>query len=368
MSLPPNAPCPRLCHLIKWPDFNGYGFNLHAEKSKQAQYIGKVDDDSPAKLAGLREGDKIIEVNFVNISNENHRQVVERIKSITNETKLLVIDEKGDRWYRERKIVIKSSQSNVICFRTPIPRPPSGTLPVELSPEEASQILNRVISNGSSPIFLLEQKQQKIEKSIARSSSSSSSNNVSNIQNENRSNSTNQITLITSGNSSRTESPISITTTATTNTNDSNVDTSSISTTNSCNQQNQQLENQQQQQQESQQQQQQNETTLNNLNNHHVNDININDKKELILSNIDNDTNNKKLVNENGNEQNKTNGNVLNQSPNSSLSSKLSSDSGELNLNMTAAEMRQLIAQRKKQDIKKCNIDLRKKYEIIQQM
>lgn len=145
MSLPEDAPCPRLCHLIKWPDFNGYGFNLHAEKTKQGQFIGKVDDDSPAMLAGLLEGDKIIEVNFVNICNENHRQVVERIKSITNETRLLVIDEYGDRWYRERKIVIKNSQPNVIHYRTPIPRPAAGTTPIPLS----SDSLHFEQSNGS---------------------------------------------------------------------------------------------------------------------------------------------------------------------------------------------------------------------------
>lgn len=40
----------------------------------------------------------------------------------------------------------------------------------------------------------------------------------------------------------------------------------------------------------------------------------------------------------------------------------------DLNLNMTASEMRQLIAQRKKKDAKKANLDLREKYEIIQQM
>jgi len=38
----------RLCHVIKVEDFDGYGFNLHAEKGKQGQYIGKVDDGSPA--------------------------------------------------------------------------------------------------------------------------------------------------------------------------------------------------------------------------------------------------------------------------------------------------------------------------------
>ncbi|CAG2109009.1 unnamed protein product [Medioppia subpectinata] len=118
-----SAPSPRLCHLIKWPDFDGYGFNLHAEKAKTGQYIGKVDADSPAQLAGLREGDRIIEVNLVNISNENHRQVVERIKSIPNETKLLVIDETADKWYKENKVIVKSTQSNVVHYKTPVPRP-----------------------------------------------------------------------------------------------------------------------------------------------------------------------------------------------------------------------------------------------------
>lgn len=74
-SLPDDAPSPRLCIIVKWPDFEGYGFNLHAEKSKPGQYIGKVDDNSPAEAAGLREDDRIIEVNGVNIANENHKQV-----------------------------------------------------------------------------------------------------------------------------------------------------------------------------------------------------------------------------------------------------------------------------------------------------
>lgn len=75
-ELPADAPAPRLCHLVKWSDFDGYGFNLHAEKSKTGQFVGKVDERSPAQAAGLREGDRIIEVNGVNIANENHRQVL----------------------------------------------------------------------------------------------------------------------------------------------------------------------------------------------------------------------------------------------------------------------------------------------------
>lgn len=86
----------RLCHVVKRADFDGYGFNLHAEKGRPGQYIGKVDEGSPSELAGLRQGDRIIEVNGVNIGSETHKQVVERIKSVANHTRLLVIDPKAD--------------------------------------------------------------------------------------------------------------------------------------------------------------------------------------------------------------------------------------------------------------------------------
>ncbi|KAK5639031.1 hypothetical protein RI129_011523 [Pyrocoelia pectoralis] len=89
----PNA---RLCHIMKWENFDGYGFNLHAEKGKSGQYIGKVDEGSPAEAAGLRQGDRILEVNGESIANKNHKQVVEAIKGLPNETKLLVVDPADD--------------------------------------------------------------------------------------------------------------------------------------------------------------------------------------------------------------------------------------------------------------------------------
>lgn len=61
-NLPPDAPVPRLCHLFKWPDFDGFGFNLQV-----GHFIGKVDDDSPAQHANLREGnfDEFFHVNLI---------------------------------------------------------------------------------------------------------------------------------------------------------------------------------------------------------------------------------------------------------------------------------------------------------------
>lgn len=74
-AIPPDAPAPRLCHVIKRPDFEGFGFNLFAGKVKTGQFIGKVDAGSPAEDAGLKPGDRIVEVNGVHIGNENHKQV-----------------------------------------------------------------------------------------------------------------------------------------------------------------------------------------------------------------------------------------------------------------------------------------------------
>ncbi|XP_065226704.1 Na(+)/H(+) exchange regulatory cofactor NHE-RF1-like isoform X1 [Planococcus citri] len=108
----------RLCHILKCDNFDGYGFNLHSEKGKPGQYIGKVDEGSPAESAGLKEGDRIIEVNGVNISNENHKQVVQRIKSVPDETKLLVVDSEADNYFKSKNIIIKSNHESVIYLRT----------------------------------------------------------------------------------------------------------------------------------------------------------------------------------------------------------------------------------------------------------
>lgn len=81
---------PRLCHVRKSPDFDGYGFNLHAEKGKPGQYIGKVDEGSPAEAAGLKRGDRILEVNGHSIAGETHKQVVARIKERPEDAQLLV--------------------------------------------------------------------------------------------------------------------------------------------------------------------------------------------------------------------------------------------------------------------------------------
>jgi hypothetical protein len=105
---------PRLCHIVRWSDFQGYGFNLHAEKGKAGQFIGKVDEGSPAEAAGLKQGDRIVAVNGVSIGNENHQQVVSRIKLGGEETRLLVVDAETDALYRDQKKIVTIDLPEVV--------------------------------------------------------------------------------------------------------------------------------------------------------------------------------------------------------------------------------------------------------------
>lgn len=57
---PPEELLPRLCHLVKGE--NGYGFNLRSDKKKQGQFVRSVDPGSAAEDAGIRPGDRLVEV------------------------------------------------------------------------------------------------------------------------------------------------------------------------------------------------------------------------------------------------------------------------------------------------------------------
>ncbi|NXC39731.1 NHRF1 protein, partial [Penelope pileata] len=96
-------PRPRLCHIKKGP--NGYGFNLHSDKSRPGQYVRAVDPDSPAEAAGLRPQDRIVEVNGTSVEGKQHADVVAAIKAGGDETKLLVVDVLADEFFKKCKVV-----------------------------------------------------------------------------------------------------------------------------------------------------------------------------------------------------------------------------------------------------------------------
>uniref|UniRef100_A0A8C8IA89 PDZ domain-containing protein n=1 Tax=Oncorhynchus tshawytscha TaxID=74940 RepID=A0A8C8IA89_ONCTS len=72
---------------------NGYGFHLHGEKGKNGQFIRKVEPASSAEASGKIR------------TKDTHHQVVQRIKAVEHETRLLVVDRETDEYLRSLRLV-----------------------------------------------------------------------------------------------------------------------------------------------------------------------------------------------------------------------------------------------------------------------
>ena len=93
----------------------GYGFNLHGERNVQAgQTISAVDDGSEAQKAGLRVGDKVIEVNGLNVEKTSHSDVVKRIKTNPNEVSMLVVDHITQAYLKQEGRSITADMANLM--------------------------------------------------------------------------------------------------------------------------------------------------------------------------------------------------------------------------------------------------------------
>ncbi|NXF05745.1 NHRF1 protein, partial [Smithornis capensis] len=136
---------PRLCHMKKGPD--GYGFNLHSDKSRPGQYVRAVDPNSPAEAAGLAPQDRIIEVNGVCMEGKQHSDVVAAIKAGGDETRLLVVDVLTDEFFKKCKVVPSEQH-----LTGPLPEPvANGDIEKENSGEPRS---NSVSESPSNPVPL----------------------------------------------------------------------------------------------------------------------------------------------------------------------------------------------------------------------
>lgn len=167
---------PRLCIMKRGA--NGYGFNLHSDKSKPGQFIRSVDPDSPAEASGLLAQDRIVEVNGVCMEGKQHGDVVSAIKAGGDETKLLVVDKETDEFFKKCKVI--PSQEHL---DGPLPEPFTNG---EIRKENSYEALVEVVSESPRPALarsassdtseeLNSQDSPKKQDSAAPSSTSSSS-------------------------------------------------------------------------------------------------------------------------------------------------------------------------------------------------
>ncbi|KAL6102793.1 nherf2 [Pungitius sinensis] len=138
---------PRLCVMTKAED--GYGFHLHGEKGKSGQYIRKVESGSPAEAAGLCAGDRVVAVNGVNVEKETHHQVVQRIKAVDNETRLLVVDQETHESLRSLRLTATEEMAVLTAGRPPSSSPSSPPASPSPPPPSAPSSPGKKRENGS---------------------------------------------------------------------------------------------------------------------------------------------------------------------------------------------------------------------------
>ena len=75
---------------------------------------------------GLKEGDRIIEVNGVNVEGDFHAECAAKIMSVTGQVKLLVVDEDADDYFQQHLMPLSSKQpyvSKLVCPVKDFPGP-----------------------------------------------------------------------------------------------------------------------------------------------------------------------------------------------------------------------------------------------------
>ncbi|KAH6933607.1 hypothetical protein HPB50_016795 [Hyalomma asiaticum] len=117
----------RLCYLRKWPNYEGYGFSLREDKQRRGYFIASVLPDSPAELGGLRDDDRLIEVNAVSVENKSYQEIMGRINKEPDQVDLLVIDRETDQGFTNRRQKPSGQADGVLRRWTPA-RPPRKTL------------------------------------------------------------------------------------------------------------------------------------------------------------------------------------------------------------------------------------------------
>ncbi|VDK34593.1 unnamed protein product [Taenia asiatica] len=129
---------PRCCCMRLENKAEGFGFSLVATKNQTGQYIDEVREGSLADMAGLKNGDFVVEVNGENILSYSHPEVVELIKKKGDEVSLLVLDSAARRHYDERSIIVNSNMPEVrrICTWTENSTPNTNSEEEKIAPTQ----------------------------------------------------------------------------------------------------------------------------------------------------------------------------------------------------------------------------------------
>jgi len=121
---------------------------MEAHRDSLGHFISGVESGSPAEAAGLLDGDRIVEVNGENVEKAGHGEVVDKIKTISNEVTLLVVDRESDQFFTDNNDIIASSMNSVQTISCPQMKPAAQLIGwyQSLQPIRNGEVLSSVAS------------------------------------------------------------------------------------------------------------------------------------------------------------------------------------------------------------------------------
>ncbi|XP_068098956.1 Na(+)/H(+) exchange regulatory cofactor NHE-RF4 isoform X2 [Hyperolius riggenbachi] len=114
-------PSARFCVLRKDAS-SSFGFHLCTELSREGHIVRQVIPGGPAHLAGLTNGDQVLQINGEYVHEQEHLRVVQKVKYSGNHVSLSVIDEAGYERLRDNDVPIQSILHNSLPESCPRPR------------------------------------------------------------------------------------------------------------------------------------------------------------------------------------------------------------------------------------------------------
>ncbi|KAI2660474.1 Na(+)/H(+) exchange regulatory cofactor NHE-RF3 [Labeo rohita] len=92
----------KLCYLQK--SSSGFGFSLKSTKDSRGIFMTEVLSGGVADKAGVKTGDRIVEINSENVESLSHDQTVQKIKAAGDKVMFLLVDEDTDKFFRSKGI------------------------------------------------------------------------------------------------------------------------------------------------------------------------------------------------------------------------------------------------------------------------
>ncbi|KAM3923901.1 Na(+)/H(+) exchange regulatory cofactor NHE-RF4 [Leptodactylus fuscus] len=114
-------PAARVCVLRKDAD-STFGFHMRMELDRDGHVIRQVVPGGPAHLAGLKDGDQVLQINGEYVHEQEHIRVVQKVKASGSRLSLTVLDEASYEKLRADKMSPISILSNYIPESCPRPK------------------------------------------------------------------------------------------------------------------------------------------------------------------------------------------------------------------------------------------------------